>query len=212
MRPIPYFLCITLFAFLLGCVKHEIIPAPEHEVELAYSFKGVIDNDTIEMTSEFSNYRCNPTQEKNLVTPPLLSSAIYYSEISSDLVFRKIKIGLGQIQWNKSAGDDPGLEAYNAFFSSTSNMFPLYKDNLSSGFKVTYTDENNIVYESSENSSEYKDVKFTNISQDSDASGDYSKFSCTLNCYVYYVSGNTPENGRDSLKIQMGKIKGYFKK
>ena len=79
------------------------------------------------------------------------------------------------------------------------------------GLKL-FTDELGSVYTSRADSSTYKDVKFSNIRQDSDATGDYSKFTSTFNCYVYYESGTLPLAGKDSLKIQMGRLKGYFKR
>ena len=212
MRFNYFFYFISSVAILVSCIKHEVIPAPEHTVDLSYSFTGVIENDTVTLSPDNLDYICLPTQEKNLVSPPQLSSAIYYSELSSPNTSETVKIGLGHIQWDKSIGDDPSLTTFNTFFSSTQNTFPNYKDDCSAGFKIIYTDQSGIVYSSSENSVNYQDVKFSNIRQDSDATGDYSKFSCTFNCYVYYESGPTPVQGRDSLKIQMGRLKGYFKK
>jgi hypothetical protein len=212
MRFNYYFYSFLSLLFLTSCIKHEVIPAPEHIVDLSYSFTGVINNEDVKLSSENLNYICIPTQEKNLVSPPQLSSAIYYNEISSSLSLESIKIGLGHLQWDQSTGDSPSLSIFNAFFTNTTNIFPQYKDNCSPGFKVFYTDKNGITYVSKETILEYKDVKFSNNKQDSDATGDYSKFTCTFNCYVYYESGPTPDLGRDSLKIQMGRLKGYFKK
>lgn len=212
MRFNYFFYVISSVVVLVSCIKHEVIPAPEHIVDLTYSFSGVIDNDSVKLSADNLDYICLPTQEKNLVSPPLLSSAIYYSNITSPLSSEGIKIGLGHISWDKSSGDDPSTSIFNTFFSSTQNTFPNYKDDCSSGFKVVYTDQNGVVYSSSETSVNYQDVKFSNIRQDSDGTGDYSKFSCTFNCYVYYESGPTPAPGKDSLKIQMGRLKGYFKK
>jgi hypothetical protein len=212
MRLNKIFCLISSGLVLFSCVKHEVIPAPEHTVDLTYSFSGVVDNDTISLSADNLDYTCLPTQEKNLVSPPLLSSAIYYSRISSTLSTQSIQIGLGEIQWDRTSGDDPVLSTFNTFFTGVSNAFPSYNDNCSSGFKVIYTDELGSVYTSRADSSTYKDVKFSNIRQDSDATGDYSKFTSTFNCYVYYESGTLPLQGKDSLKIQMGRLKGYFKR
>lgn len=208
-----YFLFILIGSYTINsCIKHEVIPAPTYSVDLSYSFSGVIDGQSIKFTADSVGYFCLPTQEKNLVSPPQLSSAIYYTTISSVLENASIKIGLGQISWDRTSGDDPSLDKFKSFFTSTGNAFPKYKDDCSSGFNVTYTDGNGSVYKSHENSINYQDVKFTNIKQDSDETGDYSKYSCTFNCYVYYDSGTPMTAGKDSLKIQMGKLKGWFKK
>ncbi|MGC6434403.1 MAG: hypothetical protein ACON4M_09440 [Crocinitomicaceae bacterium] len=212
MRKIYLFLFVISGLIINSCIKHEIIPAPEYTVDLTYSFAGVIDGQNVSLSPDSAAYICNPTQEKNLVSPPQLSSAIYYSTISSSSATAAMEIGLGKIDWDRSGGDDPALNDFNDFFIATANAFPSYKDFCDPGFRVVYTDENGAIYKSSENSTQYQDVKFTNIKQDSDATGDYSKFTCTFNCYVYYDSGTAMQTGKDSLKIQMGKFKGWFKK
>jgi len=212
MRKLYFILFVLTSITVVSCIKHEIIPAPEYTVDLSYSFSGIIDGTKVNFTADSVGYVCTPTQEKNLVSPPQLSSAIFYTTISSQTEIASIQIGLGQISWDRTNGDDPSVDAFKSFFTQTSNAFPNYNDNCSSGFRVTYTDDNGAIYKSSEISTNYQDIKFTNIKQDSDATGDYSKYTCTFNCYVYYDSGTPMVTGKDSLKIQMGKLKGWFKK
>ena len=213
MRLNRFFYLLFSGLILFSCIKHEVIPAPEHSVDLQYSFTATIDNDsTVSLSSDNFNYICLPTQEKNLVSPPQLSTAIYYSNISSNSSSESIQIGLGDIRWDQSTGEDPALSTFNSFFTSSTNAFPPYNDNCSPGFRVIYTDSLGSIYSSKADSTTFKSVKFSNIRQDSDATGDYSKFTCSFDCYVYYDSGTTPQAGKDSLKIQMGKFKGYFKR
>jgi len=213
MRLNKFFHLLFSGLILFSCTKHEVIPAPEYSINLDYSFTATIDNDpTVSFTSEDLEYNYQATQEKNLVNPPQLSSAIYYSNITSTSTSEAIQIGLGDIQWDQSTGEDPALSTFNTFFTSSSNAFPSFNDNCSPGFKVIYTDSLGSIYTSRADSTTFKSVKFSNIRQDTDATGDYSKFTCSFDCYVYYESGTTPQPGKDSLKIQMGKLKGYFKR
>jgi hypothetical protein len=198
--------------FILSCIKHEIIPAPTPTVELKSKFTGTINGVPKELVEGVSGYTCIPTQEKNLVNSPELSSVIFYSQITSSTATPAIKIGIGKLYWDTGVSSDPTVGDFNSFFTATSNILPPYKNDCSSGFNVEYIDENGTKYSSNENSVNFKDAKFTNITQESDASGDYSKFLCTFNCYVYYSSGPSPAPGLDSVRIQNGQLKGWFKK
>ena len=203
-------LIITLILF--SCVEHEIIPAPIPKVTLTSKFKGIINGVDIEFNEGVAGYTCVPTQEKNLVTSPALSSAIYFSDISSVSSKKSIKIGLGKINWDAAVTSEPTLASFNSFFTTPSNVLPHFKDNCISGFNVKYTDENGTIYSSRDTSSQFKNVKFTNIVQETDPSGDYSKYLCTFSCYVYYLSGPSPLPGLESIQIQNGQFKGWFKK
>lgn len=207
------FLYLTIAALpIISCIKHEVIPAPVPKVELKSKFTGLINDVQTEYNEGVSGYTCVPTQDKNLLTSPTLSSAIYYSEISSATAKPAIRIGLGKINWDTGVSADPSLESFTNFFTTPASILPNYKDDCSSGFNVKYTDANGTIYVSHENSVNYQDVKFTNILQESDPNGDYNKFVCTFNCYVYYSSGPNPAIGLDSLKIQNAQLKGWFKK
>lgn len=205
------FVLITLFT-VISCVKHEIIPAPTPKVTLTSKFSGIVNGLPIELNEGVSGYSCIPTQDKNLLTSPNLSSAIFYSEIFSSTEKKAFRIGLGKAYWDASSSSEPGIDIFNEFFTKPSNVLPTYKDDCSLGFNVRYTDQNGTVYSSRDTSTQFQNVKFTNISQESDATGDYSKFICTFNCYVYYLSGPNPAIGLDSVKIQNGQLKGWFKK
>lgn len=197
---------------LFSCVEHEVIPAPIPKVNLISKFTGTINGVSIEYNEGVDNYTCTPTQDKNLLTSPSLSSAIYYSEISSSTYKTGIRIGLGKINWDAGSESEPSLSIFNSFFTTSSNILPHYKDNCMPGFNVKYTDEVGTVYTSRDTSSQFQNVKFSNMIQESDPNGDYSKFLCTFNCYVYYASGPAPAVGLDSIQIQNGQFKGWFKK
>jgi hypothetical protein len=202
---------LSLSVFI-SCVKHEVIPPPEIKVTLVSKFTGTINGASIEYNEGVDNYTCIPTQDKNILASPSLSSAIYYSEILSSTYKNAIRIGLGKINWDAGSSSDPSVDVFNSFFTTSSNVLPHYKDNCMPGFNVRYTDEVGTIYTSRDTSSQFQNVKFSNMAQESDPNGDYSKFLCTFNCYVYYASGPAPAVGLDSIQIQNAQFKGWFKK
>jgi len=206
-----FFLTILLIS-ILSCVKHEVIPAPIPTVILSAKFTATINGISTVFEDGVLGYSCNPTQEKNLVTSPLLSTAIVYSKIGSTQATESIQIALGKINWDAAKSTELTLPSFNSFFKDPLNVLPKYKDDHSSGFSAKYIDKSGTIYTSRDTSSRYKSVKFSNITQESDATGDYSKFVCTFNCYVYYLSGPNPANNLDSIQIQNAQFKGWFKK
>lgn len=208
-----YVVCVVLgILSFYSCIKHEIVPAPTTTIFLTSKFTGVLDGISTEFSDSKDGYTCVTSQDKNLLTTPVLSSAIFYSKIASTSVKSSIRIGLGKLYWDAGVSAEPTLTMFQDFFNSAENILPPFKDDCSSGFNVQYVDENGTVFTSRDTSSQFQNVKFTNIKQESDASGDYSKFVCTFNCYVYYSSGPPAANGVDSVKIQNGQLKGWFKK
>ncbi len=205
------FTIITLFT-VISCIKHEVIPAPTPKVTLTSKFSGIVNGIPVEINEGVSGYTCVPTQDKNLLTSPILSSAIFYAEMFSTSEKKAFRIGLGKAFWDASVSSEPSLDVFNEFFITPSNVLPTYKDDCAQGFNVRYTDASGTIYTSRDSSTQFQNVKFTNISQESDPTGDYSKFICTFNCYVYYSSGPNPPVGLDSIKIQNGQLKGWFKK
>jgi hypothetical protein len=202
---------ITLLT-ITSCIKHEIVPAPTSTVSLTSKFSGLVNGVPVDLNEGISGYTCLPTQDKNLLSSPLLSSAIFYAEMFSVSEKKAFRIGLGKAFWDANTSSEPSLEIFNNFFIKPSSILPSYKDDCSQGFNVRYTDDNGTIYTSRDTSTQFQNVKFTNIAQESDATGDYCKFTCTFNCYVYYLSGPNPPIGLDSVKIQNGQLKGWFKK
>ncbi len=198
---------------LFSCIKHEIIPAPTPKVDLQCKFSGTVNGTSTEFIQNVSGYDCSSQNEINLLNPPAQSSEIYCAEMSSTTASTpSVKIRLGKISWTGAAQTDLPLTSFDGFFTSASNILPTYKDDCTNGFNVVYKDASGTIYASHEASTNFQDAKFTNIVQESDATGDYSKFVCTFNCYVYYQSGTNPAPGLDSIRIQNGQFKGWFKK
>lgn len=205
---------IVLFAlsslFLTGCPKHEIIPAPTPLVELNASFTGVVNGAQIELTQNVDGYYLNASKIKTILPSPSLSTAVYSANMLSSQNNIYVKVSLGSINFDASASQDPALSVFNTFFTSTTN--PVYSAGGNSGFEVVYRDGSGAVWTSDETQGGQNAV-FTGIVQESDATGDYSKFTCTFNCNVYRTIYDSMGNPTVlSLPIQNGILKAWFKR
>lgn len=210
-----------LFLGLSGCVEHEIIPAPIPHVDLECSFKGLINGTDIELTQNVAGYYLNNTKAKIILPSPASSSAVYFADIRSDQTLKSVSIGLGSINWDASASSEPTLAMFNTFFMANANTNPVYATGGTNGFEVKYRDNNGDVWTSKPNEVG-QSVTFNNIVQASDATGDYSKFTCTFTCTVYHtfmITTTDPNTGaitvtpnEQSLVISNGIFKGWFKR
>lgn len=193
---------------LQSCIDHEVIPAPTPTVELKCHFLGTINNTDIEFTQNVNGYFCDPNKAKYILPSPQWSTAVYYSEIKSAQSSISVKIGLGSATWDAASASDPTLTIFNTFF--TNNLTPFFSNNGTAGFEFRYKDASGRVWASHENSVNAQNVVFSNTSQESDVNGDYSKFTCTFNCYVYHQDQVTLD--WDSLRVQNATFKGWFKR
>lgn len=210
---------IALFAFgsvfLAGCPKHEIIPAPTPKVELESSFIGIVNGSQLELTQNVDGYYLDATKTKFIQPSPIPSQATYYANMKSSSTLVSIRVGLGSLQFDGSANSDPSLSVFNNFFTTMTT--PTYEANAYNGFEVVYRDGSGNVWKS-DPASTPQDVVFTGIVQESDGSGDYSKFTCTFNCNVYrkIPDLSTPTPLDDSvtlmLPIEDAVLKGWFKR
>jgi hypothetical protein len=209
---------ILLFSFT-GCVDHEIIPAPTPHVELVCNFKGLVNGTDIELTQNVQGYYLSNTQSKIILPSPAASSAVYFADIKSDQSLRSVMVGLGSINWDASASSEPTLALFNVFMTANTN--PAYSTAGSAGFEVKYRDNNGDIWTSKPNDLGQA-VTFSNIVQESDESGDYSKFTCTFTTTVYHtfmITTVDPITGaitvtpnEQSLIIANGIYKGWFKR
>lgn len=166
---------------LTGCPKHEVIPAPTPKIELSSHLEGTINGTTIELTQNVNGYFLDATKTKIVVPSPNPSQAVYYSEMKSSQSTVAIRVGMGSILWDASVATDPSVNQFNTFF--TANTEPSYSDLAVNGFEVVYRDGSGKVWKSEESAP--GTVIFENIVQESDATGDYSKFKCTFSCVVH---------------------------
>lgn len=210
MNKLKFGIVTILFAGLAlpSCIDHEVIPAPIPQVELKCNFKGYINGTDVTLTQNINGYYGWPTKSKFIAPPPDWSSAVYYSEIKSDTYPVSIKVGLGSVVWDASTVADPTLTLFNDFFQN--NLTPAYSNSAASGFEVQYKDASGNVWTSKETGFPVQSSVFSSLKQESDSNGDFSKFSCSFNCYVYRIDDVTML--LDSVRIQNAVFKGWFKR
>jgi hypothetical protein len=199
---------VALTVGLSSCIEHEVIPAPVPMVDLSCHFQGTINGTDVELTENVLGYKCTTSKAKILLPPPSLSSAVYYSEILSAQTPISVKVGLGSVMWDMSTANDPTLALFNGFHLL--NTTPVFSNGAAAGFEVTYKDLSGTSWVSKQNSTNFQDVTFSAITQESDTAGDYSKFTCNFDCYVYHTNPTTLV--LDSLRIQAATFKGWFKR
>lgn len=200
------FLFLFGSVFLAGCPKHEIIPAPTPEADLQAHFEGTINGTDVELTQNVEGYFLLTEKSKSIEPSPTPSTAVYHAEFKSEQTLVSMKISLGSIVWDGSLSDDPTLTLFNNFFTAT--LTPAYSLDADSGFQVVYRDGLGNVWTSDPASAAPQDVVFSNVIQESDIAGDYSKFTCTFNCTVYRTVG--PDTF--SLLIEDAVYEGWFQR
>ena len=202
---------------LSSCIKPEVIPAPEPVVDLEARFQGSIGGQFTEYTEFVSGYE--GISDIAIQSSGGTSNAQYTFALQSTESQAMLRIGLGSISWSSSLGTyRPELNLFNNFFIN--NDSPVYSNNALAGFEVVYRTFNDSVFVSRENSTYLqKSVSFVpaSIIQGSDSSGDYSKFICNFNCYVYNdwtdMSGGAPGVPMtDSILITNAVYEGWFKR
>lgn len=204
-----------------SCIKHEVIPAPEPEVDLDANFEGLIGGSFIEYTENVDGYY--GLSELATQSASGTSNAQYSFSMISASELSSIKISMGSLTWNDASGATiPALSLFNNFFQA--NNTPVYSNGALSGFEVTWRDASGIEWTSDE-ASPLQDVTIDPLSivQESDASGDYSKFTMTFNCPVYHVYSvvdisvppTIPATMRDSvatIQIDQASYRGWFQR
>ena len=199
-----------------SCIKPEVIPAPEPTVDLEASFIGNIGGQVTEFTEFVDGF--TGISDIAIQSSGGTSNAQYTFALQSDQSSAQIRIGLGSISWSSTLGTyRPELNLFNNFFLN--NLTPNYSNNALAGFEVVYHTFNDSIFVSRDNSVYAQTVSFdpNSIIQGSDASGDYSKFICNFDCYVYNdwvdMSGGAPGVAMtDSILIKNVVFKGWFQR
>jgi hypothetical protein len=205
---------ISSFVFS-SCIDHEVIPPPEPTVDLYAHFYGEVNGAPVEFTENVLGYANNTTAAKLILAAPSNSEAVYFAEMSSIQIATSVKVGIGSALWNSSLSAEPTLATFNTFFQS--NLFPNYSDNGANGFVAVYRDGTGREWESSQNSTNVQNVEFTGILQESDNNGDYSKFICDFDCWMYSLHPDSlalvpPVVQLDSLHMLNATYEGWFQR
>ena len=201
------FFIVSAGLCLTSCIDHEVIPAPVPQVELEAHFIGNVAGSTVELTENVNDYLNTSSVDLYISQQQVNSTAVYFSTMSSPALLRSVSVGLGSVYWDATNGETrPTLPEFNNFYSSPTNQVPPYFDNGTNGFVVRYTDGNGTQYSSKQDSPNFQDVSFVNVTQESGENGDFNLFTCDFNCYVY------TQDGLDSIAIQNATFKGWFKR
>ena len=207
---------IGLGFILASCIQHEVIPPPTPTADLPAYFEGTINNTYTEFTTNVLGYENTSYKVKVIQPPGGNSTAVYYSEMQSPSQTQSIAIGLGSINFDSGVASDPPLAIFEPFFPA--NDTPPYSNNGAAGFEVVYTDATNREWKSNELSNfAGATANFTGIQLESDETGDYSKFICTFDCYMYSLNPDSlaqmpPVAHIDSFLIEDASYTGWFQR
>lgn len=205
----------ALFLTTPSCNKREIIPAPEVVVELENHFFGRIANTDVEFTQNVGGY-IGSSSADFIIEAAGIDKAVYYSTMSSDVTSRSITVGHGSIEYDSGTSSTPTLSLFNGFYGV--NLEPDFFTNGINGFVVKYRDASNREWVSNSNHSYVnEDVSYSNIIQESDNTGDYSKFTVNFETYVYHTFEIVDEFGvitfeLDSMLVTDAVYKGWYKR
>jgi hypothetical protein len=207
MRTLIPILGITLF-LLNSCIEHEVIPPPIPQVELDCYFDGLVGGVPLTLTQNVGGVTGSAAKAQNLMPPPTFSSERYFFTMSSSQTPRSITVGLGSVYWDGAVETQPTVSQFNNFHKNT--LTPNFSNGALAGLEVKYTDVLGNEWVSDEASTNFQDVTFSNVKQEADASGEYSLFHCTFDCYVYYTDPVT--SAVDSMRVQGTDFQGWFKR
>jgi len=211
------FIAIIGFGLLAAsCIKHEVIPPPTPTADLSAHFEGTINNTFVEYTTNVLGYENISYKVKVIQPPGGNSTAVYYSEMQSPSQAQSIAVGLGSVNFDSGVANDPPLELFEPFFPANDN--PPYSNNGAAGFEVVFKDAGSREWKSSEFSPYLgTDASFTGIQLVSDNTGDYSKFICNFDCYLYSLNPDSlaltpPVAHVDSILVEDAIYTGWFKR
>lgn len=200
------FSILLLTTMMFSCVEHEVIPPPKEEVELNSSFSAMLGGAEYELIQDVDGYYCDPSQAKEILPTPQLSTVTYFSAMKSDASMDFIQIGIGKLNFNADASIDPSVDQFSTFFNS--NTTPDYSLEAEDGVEVVFRDGAGNIWTSYQDSGEPQDFTFTSLSQESDEEGDYMKFVANFTLELY----DDLDDPTDTLLMENAVFEGYFKK
>jgi hypothetical protein len=205
MRVLFYLVMVVVLA---SCKKDVVepvspnVPVPVPVVDLNAHFFGTINGAQLELTQNVQGYYGTAWSDYDFSNPPF-AEATYSFNMQSGEFMTAIEISHGSFTWDTSGTNySPPLSAFNQFHSV--DTLPSYSSGGINGFEISFIDYSGNVWQSNDMSPNFQTVKFSNVLQESDGTGDYSKFSCEFTCYVYDL-GLT-----DSLLIENAVFQGWF--
>lgn len=206
-----YLYILVAILFLTACKKEEVepqvqntepTPPPAPIIELNCHFIADINGANYEITQNVNGYNGLSLDSLYLVPSPSLSEAVYHFRMSSTSSAARIEIKHGSILFDYATTSSPTLNQFNNFFAN--DTIPSYSSDGISGFEVVFTDNLGAEWKSNPTSVNPQTVQMQNVLSESGSNGDFVKFDCAFNCYVYNV-GYT-----DSIFIDNAVIQGWY--
>lgn len=205
-----YVLALFVVGFLAACKKDDTPPPPNDDpnvvpvVDLPCHFYGVIDGNSLEFTQNVLGFNGSAFDSAYVVPSPSYSEAVYYFKLSSASYSTSLEICHGSVFWDISVASLPTVSQFNGLHQT--ELSPIYALNGLQGFQVKYVDNLGNSWKSNAASVNAQDVLFSNVTFAENTSGDYAKFTCQFNCFVYN------DLLTDSLSIQNATLSGWFKR
>mgnify|MGYP006146710385 CR=1 FL=1 len=202
-----YFIPLLLSICVFACEKDKpqnntVNDPPSPNLDLTCHFSGVIDGAQIELAQNVSGYTGEAHSSTFIFSSPDFSHVIYRFKLISDQSPLKLEIYHGSVYWDYGVVSSPTLNQFISFHLT--NTTPEYKDNGADGFQFTFMDQDGNTWASNPLSFNSQNVLFSDLIAFSNTSGDYVKFKCQFNCYVYNPTLS------DSLHVQNAELTGWF--
>jgi hypothetical protein len=209
MKLYVFVILLLFLSSITSCIKHEVVPAPEPHVKLQAAFLGEINGTEFSFNENLDGYAGSSIVSQSFQVPPPDSSFNIYSFLlSSSVSSRSIQLNMGNVKWSSAITDAPTLERFNAYFNQ--NLTLPFQLMGNGGVEIIYTDNNGLKWTSKPADGYPKNIMFNVKEQSSDASGDYSKFTCQFNCQLYYMDSVNMDE--DTLIVTDAKLQGWFKR
>ena len=170
-------------ATLFSCIKHEVIPPPLPQVELNASFVADTNGTQISYIKGLNGFDIKATNYREILTPPLQSNIKYFSSIESINLVEYFKVSIGRNFWNASSGAFPPVAQFRVYFESMLSI--AFSDDATTGVYLEWRDANNQLWTSKEDSVLPQSFSLVAVSQESDESGDYLKFTAVFTATLY---------------------------
>jgi hypothetical protein len=201
---------LLLSMVLLSCVKHEVIPKPTPRVRLEPHFTGFINGTDVEFTDDVDGFNGETSDVQYIFPTPDTSRYVYICEMKSNLISTAVRVAVGGLGWDAGVLEKPSLSQFNTFFEDLEFPSTLnYSPNAMRGFEVKFTDAFGNTWVSDSASVNPQTAVFTEIVNEQDNTGDYSKFKLNFSCHVYR---NINALERDSIRIENAIFDGWFKR
>jgi hypothetical protein len=204
MSKLKYFIIAFVgITSLFSCIDHVVIPPPLPEVDLSASFSCDTNGTQINYTKGLNGFDVLATNYREVLTPPQPSNIKYFSSIQSTSLVEYFKVSIGRDFFDAADGPFPPVDQFRVFFESFTAV--PFSDNAEAGVHLEWRDANNQVWKTKANSGLPQAFNFVSVSQESDESGDYLKFSA-----VFTATFFSPDESQ-TITLNNGLYFGYFK-